>query len=135
MSTATFKSKFATVHTMTVQTGQAATLGRLCAVVSATECKNAGAADDTIIGVFAHDAAAGETVDIYCPAPIVKVVVGTGGATVNNWAIPVANGVTDAPAHDSSGATNDVIVGKFVQSGVVGDRIGMLLVLQNRGSA
>ncbi len=135
MSTAIRKTDFASRGTYTVAAGQTATLGRGCKLVTETTVQDAGANDDAIIGVFIHDAAAGAVVDVYLYGPVVPVVVGTGGATAAAWAKPVADGYTDAPAHDSSGGTDDSLAGIFLQDGVVGDRVGMMLVRQNRGSA
>lgn len=55
----------------------------------------------------------------------VEVLVGTGGATEGKYAVVVADGLADAPAL-GGGTTAVNIVGKFVDTGVAGDRVAML---------
>jgi hypothetical protein len=93
----------------------------------------AGADDDLGIGVFLKGATVGNDVDISLFGTVNRVKVGTGGATRGKKAKFVATGFTDAPAHDSSGATDVAVYGIFTQSGVANDYVGMIAVPQNRG--
>jgi len=136
MSTALRKREFATFWTATVAAGQTATLGRLAIFAAADDqVQTAGSGSDLTIGVFKETAAASARVEIQLWAPVVPVVVGTGGATRGTKAVGVADGITDAAAHDSSGTTDNAIVGIFMQSGIAGDTVGMMLMPGNRGSA
>lgn len=54
---------------------------------------------------------------------IVKVKVGTGGATRGKHALVVADGLTDAPTL-GGGTVLRNIIGTFEESGVVGDVVG-----------
>lgn len=60
-------------------------------------------------------------------ACIIKVLVGTGGATRGKFAKVVSDGVTDVGTL-GGGTTAAEVVGKFVQSGVAGDYVGMMPV-------
>lgn len=60
-------------------------------------------------------------------ACIIKVRVGTGGATRGKYARIVADGFTDATL--GGGTTAQEVCGKFVQSGVVGDFVGLMPAL------
>lgn len=136
MSTALRKFEFAHIKEYTVAAGGAATLGRLAILSGAdTTVDVGGAGVDTGIGVFLTTAVAGARAQVALFGPIVSVVVGTGGATRSTKAIAVADGFTDAPAHDSSGGTDNQIYGIFMQSGIATDRVGMMLMASNRGSA
>lgn len=56
---------------------------------------------------------------------VVRVKVGTGGATRGVYAMMAADGYTDQGTTD--GATVRYLAGIFMQSGVVGDMVGMLV--------
>jgi len=137
MSTATQKTGHATIASYTVAAGQTATLGRGVILSGADdEVATAGVASDLVIGVFKETAAAAARVEVYLFGPVIRVEVGAGGATRGNKSEVIATGLfQDAPAHDSSGASNDQIYGIFMQSGVSGDYVGMMLAPSNRGSA
>lgn len=135
MSTALRKFEFAHIKEYTVKAGGSATEGRAVLLDSDTTISNAGADSDLAIGVALETAAAGARCQVALFGPVVAVLVGTGNATRGKKSILVADGFIDAPAHDSSGATNDQIYGIFMQSGVATDRIGMILCPSNRGSA
>lgn len=94
----------------------------------------AGADDDLGIGISLKGATTGNDVDFVAWGPVVRVKVGTGGATRGQKAKFVATGFTNAPAHDSSGATDGALYGIFMQSGVANDFVGMIAMPQNRGS-
>ncbi len=115
----------AIVKTYTVKTGGATTAGKPVKFgTTDTEVDTLLAADANIgFGVALETKAAGLPVQV---APfgvqIVPMIVGTGGAT-RGLKLKIASdntGVTD------TGATTDVFVGRAMQSGVVGDLIGVL---------
>lgn len=136
MSTALSLLNNATIRSFTVASGQTATLGNAAILSGAdNEVDDAGSGSDLAIGVFLATAAAGARVEVALFGPVVPVLVGTGGATRGTKATLVADGFTNAPAHDSSGATDNVIYGIFMQTGVATDRVGMILCASNRGSA
>jgi hypothetical protein len=135
MSTALRKFEFAHIKEYTVVAGGSATLGYLAILTAATTVDDGATGSDLGIGVFLGAAAAGERVEVALMGPVVPVTVGTGGATLGLKAIFLNDGFTDAPAHDSSGATNNAIYGVFMETGVAGDRVGMMMALGNRGSA
>lgn len=89
-----------------------------------------GAADDTQIGT-ALEAGVGNAggtvlIDVVLDGVlIVAMTVGTGGSTRGAKQINAANGVTDAPAN-GGGTTSRSIVGIAMQTGVVGDLIGVM---------
>ena len=58
-------------------------------------------------------------------ASVVPVKVGTGGASAGQYAVVVSDGVTNQAMSD--GTTARHIVGKFTQTGVVGDIVGLAL--------
>lgn len=136
MSTATQKTAHATVATFTVAAGQTVTAYRGVVFATATTIQTAGAASDAVIGIALSSATAGQQVDVFLPNPVVPVTVGAGGATRGTKAVIVANGMfQDAPAHDSSGGTDNAIYGTFMESGASGDVRGLMLTFGNRGSA
>jgi len=130
------KLDHATKGIHTVALTKTATLG-YAVEASATvgEILDAPADSDKVIGIAMQLGAAGDRVEVAYFGPIVPVMVGTGGATWGQKGITVADGWTDAPAHDSSGATNDPIYCIFMDTGVVGDMIpAQLVALGGRGS-
>ena len=131
-----FDSQFQPIMTFTVAANKVVTKGMPVNQDGADDMvEDAGAAHDTIIGFALDSGTAGQRVRVALSGPVVMVLVGTGDSTRGTKQIPVTDGVTDAAAHDSSGATNDVIVGIALQSGVAGDLIGMIQTPGNRGSA
>lgn len=138
MSTAFRQIEYGTKHNFMVATGQAATKGKLAIFGSSdTTVQNGVSTSDTGIGIFMATAAADTQVDVLLFAPVMPVLVGTGGCTRGKKAIVASanDGFTDAPAHDSSGATDNIIYGIFMQSGSAGDTVGMMVAPSNRGSA
>lgn len=133
MSTALRKLKNATYHTFTVAAGQAVTVGELVVMASDTTVQDAGGASDLGIGIAVASAVAGARVDVYLLGPVVPVAVGTGGATRGTKAVAVADGFTDSAAHDSDGTGNASIYGIFMQTGTVGQVVGLMLAAGNRG--
>lgn len=57
---------------------------------------------------------------------VMPVTVGSGGATRGKMAVRVSDGYTDA-ATVGGGTTVQYVRGQFLQSGVVGDTVGMLV--------
>ena len=92
----------------------------------------AGANDPLAIGLCrkAYTAAmstAGKPIEVILNGLVIKKVkVGTGGATRGTDAITVADGFTDAAAN-GGGTTSQIILGKFVQTGVAGDEVGLMM--------
>jgi hypothetical protein len=114
-----------------IASGQTATEGYL-AVHSGSddELDDAGAGSNLGIGVFEDTVASGATnrkarVVLFGGAGIMKVKVGTGGATRGAKAKFAADGFTDAPTL-ADGDTVTPVWGIFMQSGVAGDFVGML---------
>lgn len=89
---------------------------------------NAGANEDLAIGI-ALDSVVGDGVKkvqvaLLSGAGVLPCLVGTGGATRGKFAVLAADGATDAAA---SGVTNArPCIGKFLQSGVAGDIVGLM---------
>jgi len=130
------KLDFAPIMTYVVATGQTTTKG-LGVIFSGAETTIATAASgfDGCFGVALETTTAGKECQVALFAPIIPMVVGTGGSTYGTKQQFVADGVTDAAAHDSSGSTDDIIVGLAMQSGVAGDTIGVQVMPSNRGAA
>ena len=116
----------ACIDTFTVASGQIVTEGFRVKFASADgECQNCGAGEDGI-GIAQTSATAGQKVSIVLEGlAVVRVRVGTGGATRGSYAIPAANGFTDQAIAD--GVTPRRLAGKFMQSGPVGDLVGLLI--------
>ena len=91
-------------------------------------CVLAGANDQLAVGIVENDVATiGRPVTVICYGTgIMDVTVGTGGATRGTDAITVASGFTDA-ATNGGGTTSQIIKGRFMQTGVAGDRVGLLM--------
>ncbi len=116
----------ACIDTFTVAAGQIVTEGFRVKFASADgEVQNCGAGEDGI-GVAQSSATAGQKVTVVLEGvAVVKVKVGTGGASRGAYALPVANGFADQAIAD--GTTPRRLAGKFMQTGVAGDSVGMLI--------
>lgn len=114
----------AIIKTYTVKTGGATTAGLPVKFgTTDTEVDTAGTADAAVVfGTALATKAAGQLVEV-CPHGVVwvPVKVGTGGSTRGVSQKLVADGYTDI----TSGT--DVVQGRAIQSGVVGDLIGMMV--------
>ena len=115
--------------------------GCATAVAEGAEVKF-GADDDTVAAVSANDplaiglcrkayttamATAGKPIEVILYGNAIKVVtVGTGGATRGVDATTVADGFTNA-ATNGAGTVSQITKGKFMQTGVAGDDVGLLL--------
>lgn len=120
------KIQNALIQEFTVASGQTVTEGLSVKFASADdECQNCGAGEDGI-GIALASATAGQKVSILLDGQnIVKVKVGTGGtATRGSYAITNATGHTNQAIAD--GTTVRYIRGKFMQSGVAGDMVGLM---------
>ena len=128
------KDTYLTRASYKVASGQTTTKGMLVIFSgSDDEIATAGAGSDLCFAVALETKAAGEYCEVAYLAPVVEVLVGTGGATRGTKARPVADGVTNATAHNSDGTGNESTYGIFVQTGVAADRVGMMLGYANRG--
>lgn len=89
------------------------------------QVENCGAGDDGF-GIALQTGVAGDEIEVLLEGfAVVKVKVGTGGATRGLYAIMAADGLTDRAIAD--GTNVRYCPGKFMQSGVVGDVVGLLL--------
>lgn len=88
--------------------------------------ENCGANEDGI-GIALADGVAGDTgIPVALDGiAIVPVKVGTGGATRGLFAKFLADGFTDQAIAD--GTTPRYLAGRFMQTGVVGDMVGLLI--------
>lgn len=92
----------------------------------------AGTNDPLAIGVAYQNSAAGRTASIVLYGhAVMPVKVGTGGATRGVDATTVADGFTDA-ATNGTGTVSQIIKGKFLQTGVAGDLVGLLIGVNQR---
>lgn len=120
-----------------VASGQTATAGKpvIFAAVDG-EVQDSGAGSDLMIGVArgkpGQTYAAGDTVEVLHPFTVVaRMLVGTGGTTRGKKQKVVSDGITDADTQ--GGGTNPIYsVGVALQSGVVGDFVGVGLMLDSR---
>lgn len=83
--------------------------------------------DPLAIGFISQANAAGRTASVCLNGhAILPVTVGTGGATRGKQAVRVSDGFTDAAAF-GGGTTAQTVRGQFLQSGVLGDTVGLLV--------
>ena len=135
MATALRHVENATFVTFTVEAAQAVTQWH-AVELAAAGVRDAQVNSDTIIGIARHSAAAGERVEVTMLGPIESCVVAAAGVTIGLKVQAAATGlVEDAAAHDSSGATDDSILGMAMQTGTSGQIVGVMLMASNRGSA
>lgn len=114
------------IKTFTVAAGQAATEGRPVSFASSDqEVQTTAAAAAVTCGIALETKAAGERVQVLVSEGLVKVKVGTGGATRGLYAVVVADGVTNS-ATLGGGTVVKNLVGRFMQTGVAGDVVGLL---------
>lgn len=130
------KLDFAHTLTLTVETGETVTAGKTVIPGSADNtCKDPGAASDLVIGVALGTPGevftAGAKVQVVLFAPIVPMVVGTGGSTRGKKQVVVSDGITDAAAN-GGGTTAVECIGVAMQSGVAGDHIGVAALINSR---
>lgn len=97
--------------------------------LTANGAENCGAGDSPT-GYAQTGGTAGDIIT-YVPAgcgAIVKVKVGTGGATINGYLKVVSDGVADSGTL-GGGTTLLQIAGKAMETGVAGDYIGVLPIV------
>lgn len=83
-------------------------------------------ADPLAIGVIYQANAAGRPASVVMYGDkVMPVLVGTGGATRGKMAVRVSDGFTDA-ATVGGGTTVQYIKGQFLQTGVIGDTVGLM---------
>jgi hypothetical protein len=130
------KIDFTPIMTYLVATGQTTTAGYpVIFSGSEDEIGTNSSTPDAIIGIALDTCAAGTECRVALLGPVIPMLVGTGGSTYGVKQQPLADGVTDAAAHDSSGAVDDVIIGLAMQSGAHDDMIGVMVMPSNRGAA
>ena len=114
----------AIIMTMTVAAGQTVTEGYGVKFASAdNEVQNAGAGERALMTAL-ESGTAGNRVQVLVHAvAIVPVKVGTGGATRGLPATMAADGFIDRAL--GGGTTAREISGFFMQTGVVGDKVGL----------
>lgn len=92
----------------------------------------AGTNDPLAIGIISQANASTRPASVVMYGfAVMPVTVGTGGATRGVDAITVADGFTDA-ASNGGGTTSQIIKGKFLQTGVAGDLVGLLIGVNQR---
>lgn len=83
--------------------------------------------DPLMIGyVYATSVTPRDVSVVMLGSAVMPVTVGTGGATRGVHAVVVADGYTDA-ATASGGTVAQYIAGKFLQTGVAGDVVGLMI--------
>jgi hypothetical protein len=110
----------------TVKTGETVTKGCRVKLTAEGEIDQCGA-NEAGIGTAEEGGVSGQknVTVILDGHAIIPVLVGTGGATVNSYAKPVANGYADITVAD--GTTPTFYSGQFMQTGVAGDMVGMMI--------
>jgi hypothetical protein len=113
------------IVTKTVDTSQTATKGYGLIYSTDSDHVDDAGANGNAFAVALETKAAGESVQcvLLCGGGVVPVKVGTGGATAGKYAIMASDGWTDQTL--GGGTTVKYIGGKFTQTGVVGDIVGM----------
>jgi hypothetical protein len=123
---ANYVSSNAEVITRTVVSGEVVTAGYPVQFsATADQVQIANGAGDNAIGIALTSGAAGEQVQIAISG-IAPVKVGTGGATQGVYGIIATDGVIDRTL--GGGTTLRHILGKFLQTGVVGDMVGFQIL-------
>jgi hypothetical protein len=119
-------SSRACIHTFLVQSGATITKGYPVALGTlASEIVNGGANGKGVGIALSSSSTAGEAVDVAMFGPIVPVKVGTGGATHGEHAIQTADGFTNQTL--GGGTTVKYIAGVFMETGVAGDFVGLMV--------
>lgn len=118
---------WALIKAYTVASAQTVTRGRAVVFASAdNEILDDGTESQLAIGIALESGIAGEEVTVALfGVAIVAVIVGTGDATRGVLAVEVATGFTDVTLAD--GAAIRAPAGRFMQSGVASDEVGLLL--------
>lgn len=94
--------------------------------LSGSDIEKMAAIGDNVIGIALDTGAAGDTVRVAMFGKgICKALVGTGGASRGAPAKYAADGLTDATV--GGGTTKLTVAGQFLETGVVGDYVGLNL--------
>jgi len=112
------------VKTLTVVAAGSTIEGRPISFNTSDEECTLTAAAASCDGIALETAAAGARVQVLLGDGIVKVKVGTGGATRGLYAVVVDDGLTNSGTL-GGGTVLKNIVGKFLQTGVAGDVVGL----------
>lgn len=114
------------ILSLTVATSQSATEGYGAVFhTDDTHCDDAGANDGLTIGVFMDTATAGNKARVQIAG--VAAVKLDGNATRGTLAACSATGFQNIPTPNAAGGTTTYILGRFMQSGVSGDMVGLNL--------
>lgn len=118
-----------TAVTYTVASGQTVVANMPVRFSAADHEVQPALAGELICGIAQTAGAAGERIQVMLPGPVVKVKVGTGGATRGAFARGAAanDGLTDQTM--GGGTTVRYSPGFFTQTGVAGDEVGLCLTL------
>lgn len=123
--------KNAIIKTYTIKSGVIIAPGnRIRFGASDTECDlTSGALDDTTIGTALSGGVGNAAGTVLCQVvldfyAVVPMLVGTGGSTRGVKQQQAANGITDTIAN-GGGTVSKPLVGVALQTGVVGDMIGV----------
>lgn len=112
------------IKTLTVVAAGSAIEGRPVSFNTSDEECTLTAAAARPDGIALETKAAGERVQVLIGEGICKVKVGTGGATRGEYAVVVADGLTNSGTL-GGGSVVKQLVGKFLQTGVAGDVVGL----------
>ena len=114
------------IETMTIASAQTTTVGLGVIRSGADDTVATAGANGNCLGVALETGVAAAKVQIAMfggSAGVIPVKVGTGGATQGAYAIATSDGFTDQTL--GGGTTVKYVVGKFAQTGVVGDIVGL----------
>lgn len=112
------------VKTKTVDAAQTVTEGHAVSRPTSDQTITPTAAGAAMYGIALKSGVAGDAIPVCVTNDAyVRVKVGTGGATRDAYAVVVADGLTNAPTL-GGGTVVRHIVGRFTQTGVVGDTVG-----------
>lgn len=114
------------ILSLTVASGESATAGYGAVFHTDDQhCDDAGANTGLCIGVFMDTATAGNKARVQIRG--VAAVKLSGTATRGTLAQVTATGFEDAPAANAGGGTTTYTYGRFMQSGVANDVVGLEL--------
>lgn len=107
--------------------GTAATKGKLAKFGSDDETMTDASAGENGLAVWLETGTTGQRKEavLLAGGAIVKVLVGTGGATRGSYAVAVSDGFTNKTL--GGGTTVSYIAGKFLQTAVAGDYAELLV--------
>lgn len=116
----------AIIDTFTVAASKTATLGKRVRFAAADDQIQDCVLGEDGIGIAMSSAGAGSQVGVLLDGhAIAKVLVGTGGASRGKHAVMITDGFTDLV--NANPTEVQYPAGKFMQTGVVGDYVGLLI--------